>query len=295
VECQLKKLKKEIKMNILTFDVEDWFHVLDNPETKDEKQWIQLESRIHQNMDKIFDLLEKNDQKATFFTIGWIARKYPEIIKNIDSRGHEIASHSDMHQLAYEFNREEFRQDLEISVKSIEDITGKKVRAYRAPGFSVKKENKWVFEELINNGIEIDCSVFPAKRAHGGFEEFGYAEPAYIEMNGSKIKEFPINTYSVLGKNIIFSGGGYFRLIPYPLMRHFMNNSKYVMTYLHPRDFDPEQPMIEGLSAFRRFKSYIGLKSTSSKLDRLLNDFDFTDLQEADSMIEWNDVKVLKL
>ncbi len=114
-------------------------------------------------------------------------------------------------------------------------------------------------------------------------------------MNGSKIKEFPINTYSVLGKNIIFSGGGYFRLIPYPLMRHFMNNSKYVMTYLHPRDFDPEQPMIEGLSAFRRFKSYIGLKSTSSKLDRLLNDFDFTDLQEADSMIEWNDVKVVKL
>ena len=282
-------------MNILTFDVEDWFHVLDNSETKDEKQWIQLESRIHQNMDKILDLLEKNDQKATFFTIGWIARKYPEIIKNIDSRGHEIASHSDMHQLAYEFNREEFRQDLEISVKSIEDITGKKVRAYRAPGFSVKKENKWVFEELINNGIEIDCSVFPAKRAHGGFEEFGYAEPAYIEMNGSKIKEFPINTYSVLGKNIIFSGGGYFRLIPYPLMRHFMNNSKYVMTYLHPRDFDPEQPMIEGLSAFRRFKSYVGLKSTSSKLDRLLNDFDFIDLEEADSMIEWNDVKVVKL
>ncbi len=282
-------------MNILTFDVEDWFHVLDNPSTKDEKQWIQLESRIQQNMDKIFDLLEKNNQKATFFTIGWVARKYPEIIKYIDSRGHEIASHSDMHQLAYEFNREEFRQDLEISVKSIEDITGKKVRAYRAPGFSVKKENKWVFEELINNGIEIDCSVFPAKRAHGGFEEFGYAEPAYIEMNGSKIKEFPINTYSVLGKNIIFSGGGYFRLIPYPLMRHFMNNSKYVMTYLHPRDFDPEQPMIEGLSAFRRFKSYIGLKSTSSKLDRLLNDFDFTDLQEADSMIEWNDVKVVKL
>jgi len=282
-------------MNILTFDVEDWFHILDNPSTKDEKQWIQLESRIHQNMDKIFDLLEKNNQKATFFSMGWVARKYPEIIKKIDSLGYEIASHSDMHQLAYEFNREEFRQDLEMSVKSIEDITGKKVRAYRAPGFSLMHRNKWVFEELIKNDIEMDCSVFPAKRAHGGFEEFGYAEPAYIEVGGSRIKEFPINVYPVFGKNIIFSGGGYFRLIPYPLMKHFMNNSNYVMTYLHPRDFDAEQPMIEGLSAFRRFKSYVGIKGSYQKLEKLINDFTFVDLNEANSMIEWSDAKVVEL
>ena len=282
-------------MNILTFDVEDWFHILDNQATKDEKQWLQLESRIHQNMDKIFALLEKNDQKATFFTIGWVARKYPEILKKIDSLGHEIASHSDMHQLAYEFNREEFKQDLERSVKSIEDVVGKKVKAYRAPGFSLMRENKWVFEELIKNGIEIDCSVFPAKRAHGGFEEFEYAEPAYIEINGSKIKEFPINTHAVLGKNIIFSGGGYFRLIPYPLMKHFMNHSNYVMTYLHPRDFDPEQPMTEGLSAFRKFKSYVGLKNSYTKLEKLINDFTFVDLAEADRMVSWENVKTVKL
>ncbi len=280
-------------MNILTFDVEDWFHILDNPETKGEKQWMQLESRIHQNMDKILNLLEKNNQKATFFSMGWVARKYPEIIKKIDSLGYEIASHSDMHQLAYEFNREEFRQDLEISVKSIEDVVGKKVRAYRAPGFSLMQENKWVFEELINNGIEIDCSVFPAQRAHGGFEEFGYSEPAYIEMNGVKIKEFPINIYPVFGKNIIFSGGGYFRLIPYPLIKYFMNKSNYVMTYLHPRDFDAEQPMIEGLSAFRKFKSYVGLKGSSNKLNRLISDFPFVDLQEANESIDWSKVKTI--
>ncbi len=282
-------------MNILTFDVEDWFHVLDNESTKNEKQWLKLESRIHQNMDKIFTLLEKNNQKATFFTLGWVARKYPEIIKKIDSLGYEIASHSDMHQLAYEFSREEFRQDLEISVKSIEDITGKKVKAYRAPGFSVKHQNKWVFEELIKNGIEIDCSVFPAQRAHGGFEEFGYAEPAYIEMDGSKIKEFPINLYPLFGKNIIFSGGGYFRLFPYSFIKYFMNNSQYVMTYLHPRDFDSEQPLIEGLSEFRRFKSYIGLKSTWSKLDKLLNDYHFIDLQEANESIDWSKSKIVRL
>lgn len=282
-------------MNILTFDVEDWFHVLDNPETKDEKQWVQLESRIHQNMDKIFELLDKHDQKATFFSIGWVARKYPDILKKIDSLGHEIASHSDMHQLAYEFNREEFKQDLDRSIKSIEDVIGKKVRAYRAPGFSLMQGNKWVFEELINNGIEMDCSVFPAKRAHGGFEEFGYAEPAYIEVSGARIKEFPINTYSILGKNIIFSGGGYFRLVPYPFLKYFMNNSNYVMTYLHPRDFDPEQPMIEGLSAFRKFKSYVGIKGSLSKLDRLIEDFNFVDLKDAEESIDWSNIKVIKI
>ena len=282
-------------MNILTFDVEDWFHILDNPETKDEKQWLKLESRIHQNMDTIFSKLDEHNQKATFFCIGWVARKYPDIIKKIDSLGYEIASHSDMHQLAYEFNREEFKQDLKLSVNSIEDITGKKVRAYRAPGFSVMYKNRWVFEELLNNGIEIDSSVFPAKRAHGGFEEFGYAEPAYIEVDGCRIKEFPINLYNLFGKDIIFSGGGYFRLIPYPMMKYFMNKSDYVMSYLHPRDFDAEQPMLEGLSKIRQFKSYVGLKNSLSKLDRLIQDFNFVDLKEADKNIDWKAVKVVQM
>jgi len=282
-------------MNILTFDVEDWFHILDNDSTKNEKQWLQFESRIEHNMDKIFALLEKHNQKATFFSIGWVARKYPKLLKKIDSLGYEIATHSDMHQLAYEFNRDQFRKDLDISVKSIEDITGKKVRAYRAPGFSLMKENKWVFEELINHGIEIDCSVFPAKRAHGGFEEFGCSEPAYINVNGAKLKEFPINVYPVFGKKIIFSGGGYFRLLPYSLLKYFMNHSDYVMTYLHPRDFDPDQPMIKDLSMVRRFKSYVGLEAALNKLEKLITDFNFVDLNEADKMIKWNSAKVVEL
>jgi polysaccharide deacetylase family protein (PEP-CTERM system associated) len=282
-------------MKILTFDIEDWFHILDNPSTKDEKQWVKLESRIHQNMEKILDLLQRHNQKATFFSIGWVARKYPEILKKIDSFGYEIASHSDMHQLAYEFDRNGFRRDLENSIKSIEDVVGKKVRAYRAPGFSLMKQNKWVFEELIENGIEIDCSVFPAKRAHGGFEEFKHAEPAYIDIDGGFIKEFPINIFPILGKNIIFSGGGYFRLFPYTLIKYFMKKSNYVMTYLHPRDFDYEQPMIDGLSEFRKFKSYVGLKGSSDKLDRLISEFDFVDLWAADKSIDWSKSKIIKL
>lgn len=282
-------------MNILTFDVEDWFQILDNESTKNEKEWLQLESRIEQNMERIFALLDKNSQQATFFCLGWVARKYPWLLKRIDEAGFEIATHSDMHQLAYEFNTREFREDLQRSIGSIEEVTGKKVRAYRAPGFSLMRENRWVFEELAEQGIEIDCSVFPAKRAHGGFEEFGYAEPAYIELYGKKIKEFPINTYPVLGQNIVFSGGGYFRLFPYAVIRFLMARSPYVMSYLHPRDFDPEQPMIEGLSALRKFKSYYGLKGAYAKLEKMIKEFDFVDLNTADLAVDWDAARVIRV
>ena len=201
-------------MNILTFDVEEWFHILDNESTKSEKEWANFSYRIDANMDRIFQLLDKHNQKATFFCLGWVARKFPHIIKKIDSLGYEVATHSDLHQLAYEQTEVDFKEDLKRSIGAIESITSKKVITYRAPGFSIKKENKWAFESLAEEGIEIDCSVFPAKRAHGGFEEFGYAEPTYINMNGNRLKEFPINLYSLFGKNLIFSGGGYFRLIP---------------------------------------------------------------------------------
>jgi polysaccharide deacetylase family protein (PEP-CTERM system associated) len=282
-------------MNILTFDVEDWFQILDNESTKNEKEWLQLESRIEQNMERIFTLLDKNSQQATFFCLGWVARKYPWLLKRIDAAGFEIATHSDMHQLAYEFNKREFRADLQRSIGSIEEAIGKKVRAYRAPGFSLMRKNRWVFEELAEQGIEIDCSVFPAKRAHGGYAEFGYAEPAYIELYGKKIKEFPINTYPVLGKNMIFSGGGYFRLLPYPVIRFMMARSPYVMSYLHPRDFDPEQPMIEGLSALRKFKSYYGLKGAYAKLEKMIEEFSFVDLNTADLAVDWDAARVIRL
>ena len=282
-------------MNILTFDIEDWFHVLDNESTKDETTWLSLESRIEKNTDRILEMLEHNNQKATFFCIGWVARKYPGLLRKIQGMGHEIATHSDMHQLAYEFNREEFREDLKRSIGSIHEVTGENVRAYRAPGFSLMNENKWVFEELIAQGIEIDCSVFPAKRAHGGFEEFGTAEPAIIEVAGMKLKEFPINTYPLLGKDIVFSGGGYFRLFPYFMIDHFMKRSDYVMTYLHPRDFDPDQPMIDGLNTVRKFKSYVGLAGAYDKLQRLVKNYDFIDLKTAEKRIDWNQAKVIKL
>ncbi len=282
-------------MNILTFDIEEWFHILDNPETKTEAHWENFESRIHRNMDKIHGLLNENNQKATFFCIGWVAKKYPEIIKEIVRNGHEIATHSNLHQLAYEQNPSEFKNDLEASIKYLEDVSGQKIRAYRAPGFSIMEQNKWVFEILIKNGIEIDCSVFPAARAHGGFEKFGSAEPCWIETDGMKIKEFPINLYTLLNRNLIFSGGGYFRLLPFSILKYFINQTDYVMSYFHPRDFDAEQPMVPGLNAIRKFKSYYGLGATLEKLNKTISGFEFIDLKAADLKIDWNKVKTVKI
>ena len=280
-------------MKILTFDIEEWFHILDNDASKTEAEWEGFESRIHGNMDKIHGVLE--NQKATFFCLGWVARKYPEVLKEIDRRGHEIATHSDLHQLAYEQNRQTFEQDLERSIKSIEDTIGKKVRAYRAPGFSLMEENKWVFEVLLKNGIEIDASIFPAKRSHGGFEQFGHAEPCWIEIDGMKLKEFPINLSSFAGKNMIFSGGGYFRLLPFPVLDYLTKNSDYVMTYFHPRDFDAEQPMVPGLNFVRKFKSYYGLKGCLPKLDKLIKKHEFIDIRTAEASIDWEKAKVVHL
>ena len=282
-------------MKILTFDIEEWFHILDHESTKDESSWNKFDYRIEKNMDKIFQLLENKKQSATFFCLGWIANEFPKVIKKIDNLGYEIGSHSNLHTLAYDQTRGEFKADLEKSINNIEDITGKKVKYYRAPGFSLMESNKWVFEELINKGIEIDCSIFPASRAHGGFEKFPSKSPVIVSADGRKIKEFPINTISLLGKNLIFSGGGYFRLMPYPLIKLLTKRSKYVMTYFHPRDFDFNQPMINDLSKIRKFKSYYGLKNAFEKLEKLINDFDFIDLREANQKFNWEKSEIIKI
>jgi len=282
-------------MNILTFDIEEWFHILDNDSTKGEKEWSNFEYRLDANMDRIFELLERKNQKATFFCLGWVAREFPHILKKINEMGFEIATHSDRHQLAYEQNIDEFKIDLENSIKSIEDVTGNKVTIYRAPGFSIKEDNKWVFEELVHQGIKIDCSVFPAKRTHGGFESYGHAEPSVLKIGNISLKEFPINLFEFANRNLIFSGGGYFRIFPYWMIKQMMKKSDYVMTYFHPRDFDPDQPIIEDLSSARRFKSYVGLNSAFDKLEKLITDFEFVDVNQADKTIVWNKQKIITL
>lgn len=282
-------------MNILSFDVEEWFHLLDNDSTRTEAQWKNYEVRIHENMERIFRVLEDTDTKATFFVIGWIAKTYPDIVKRIAEK-YEVGSHTMNHQLIWQQDRKEFREDIEASVKLLEDITGQKVKAFRAPGFSMRESEGWAIEELHRVGITIDCSVFPARHAHGGMESYATPEPSIIEYNGIRMKEFPVSTKQIAGKHVIFSGGGYFRLIPYWLLKRWAKNcDNYLLSYIHPRDLDAGQPLIKELNMMRRFKSYYGLKGAEDKLKRFLEDFHFIDIATAEKMIDWNSVPVVKI
>ncbi len=282
-------------MKILTFDIEEWFHILDNKKTKHISNWSKFDSRIKIGLNLIYDIIEQTEKSATFFVVGWVAEKYPEIIREISDRGFEIGSHTHLHQLAYEQNRKTFYDDVEKSIKTLENCTGKKVTSFRAPGFSITEKNKWAFEVLHGLGIIKDCSIFPASRAHGGMPSFNRAIPSIIEYNGIKLKEFPINTHTVLGKPFIFSGGGYFRFLPYRIIEKWTLQSDYVMTYFHPRDFDIDQPVVPGLSLARTFKSYVGIKNCKSKLEQWLSDFDFIDLNRATELINWDKVPKIKL
>jgi len=276
-------------LKILTFDIEDWFHLLNNPFTENPKNWKNFESRIHMNMQKIFHLLSSTNTKATFFCLGWMAEKYPDIIKEISKRGLDIGTHSYYHQLTYKLDLRTFKEDIYKSISVLEDLTGKKVVSFRAPSFSITNESLWAYEILYDLGIRIDSSIFPANRSFGGVQNFNHSDPFLININGNFIKEFPISKATFFSKDIIYSGGGYFRIFPYKLTRYF-SQQKYVMSYFHPRDFDYEQPMIKNLSMKNKFKSYVGLKSCLKKLNHWVTDFDFIDLNEAEINIDWKKV-----
>ncbi|MDC1333169.1 polysaccharide deacetylase family protein [Schleiferiaceae bacterium] len=259
-------------MKFITFDIEDWFHILDHPETANPSSWDKFESRIDHGVGLILDLMDKHDLKGTFFCLGWIAEKHPHIIKRIDAAGHHIGTHSYHHQLAYEQTEDEYRKDLSDSIKILSDLTGKTIDAYRAPGFSIKESNLWAFDVMAEEGIKYDSSVFPANRAHGGLPQFTTDQPCkVVTKKGYEIIELPMNTASLLGQKFVFSGGGYFRLLPEWYLKKLFKSQDYVMTYFHPRDFDAGQPMIPGLPRFRKFKSYTGIKQCEQKLNAIIS------------------------
>ena len=313
-------------MNILTFDVEEWFHLLDFDATRTEDKWVKYDVRIYENVDRVLDILERTNTKATFFIIGWIARTYPDVVKKIAAK-YQIGTHTMNHQLVWQQTPEEFRTDVDSSMKLLQDITGQPVECFRAPGFSIRESEAWAFDILADLGIKYDCSVFPAAHAHGGMPSYGAPVPSIIKHGNTLIKEFPITTKTVMGKSVVFSGGGYFRLLPYPILkswsaqaangqsRHMTprilfddngnaveydgtvmtRNVGYLLSYLHPRDLDADQPRLEGLSLPRRFKSYVGVDGAAEKLRRYLKDFKFTDIRTVADKICWEKVPVIDL
>ena len=282
-------------MNLLTFDIEEWFHLLDFDATRTEVEWGRYEVRIYENVNRIFRILDDTGTKATFFIIGWIAKKYPDLVRQIASK-YQIGSHTMNHQLVWQQSREGFKEDVTSSIKMLEDITGTKVECFRAPGFSIRESEAWAFEVLSELGIEYDCSVFPAVHAHGGIASYPCPVPAIIEHEGVRIKEFPVGYKCILGKHVIFSGGGYFRLMPYPIIKRWSKEAgDYMLAYIHPRDLDSGQPMLKGLPLMRRFKSYVGLKDAEGKLRKWLGDFEFVDINSANKSIDWSNHPVVVL
>jgi len=285
-------MKTTEQINILTFDIEEWYHF---DIFSKEDIWLSYPPRMDLYLPKIMDKLDELNTKATFFCLGWIARTYPEVLKQIQQRGHEIACHSDKHFFVREMTPESFNEDLKQALDSIENVIGHKVVSFRAPAFTISEDATWAFGILAENGIENDCSIFPTSRSFGGFPSFGEATPSLIKYKNYEMREFPINTGKVMGKEFVFGGGGYFRLFPYSLIKKLMNESDYNMTYLHMRDFDYGQPRFKHLSSMRYFKSYFGIKQAYPKFEKMLTDFKWINLEQAVKQIDFSKTRQIEL
>jgi len=267
---------------VFSVDVEDWFHILDVPSAPPPESWGALPSRVERNFTHLLELFSEEGVHVTCFFLGWVAERFPRLVKECVSRGHEVASHGWSHRLVYQMTRGEFYDDAKRARESLEDISGTAVRGYRASGFSVTPETPWFFEELAKAGYYYDSSVFPAKRGHGGMEN-ARRTPYVVGADGQRLLEFPLTVAEFAGNPICFFGGGYLRLFPYWLIRkkarQVLEAGNPVVFYVHPREIDPAHPRLP-MSRRRRFKSYVNLHQTEGKIQRILNDFPVTTFRE---------------
>jgi polysaccharide deacetylase family protein (PEP-CTERM system associated) len=267
---------------VFSVDVEDWFHIMDLPDAPQLPQWDRLPSHVAKNFYAILELLNERDVKATFFFLGWVAERHPDLVRAALNSKHEIASHGYAHDLIYEISRQQFSDDVSHAKRLLEDIGGRPVLGYRAPGFSVTDKTPWFFEVLAEAGYAYSSSIFPAERQHGGMLGF-QREPKKVETNAGDIIEFPITVTDVINRPVCFFGGGYLRLFPYFVIKHMskrvLEQGSPVIYYLHPREIDPHHPRMP-MTFKRGIKSYIGLSTVQTKVRRLLRDFSFTTFNE---------------
>lgn len=289
-------------MNILTFDIEEWSIEKDYYGGRKEK-YVEFDLLL----DHILEQLSIYNINATFFCLGKIAIDFPHVIKKIEAGGHEIGSHSHTHRWINKMTLEEFREDTRQAVYALEDLIGKKVKSFRAPAFSIGASNRWAFEILSEFGIENDASIFPGTRDFGGFPNFTEQKPCKIEYNGCSLNEFPIPLYSlpILNKQLAYSGGGYFRLLPLWFVKKQMAVSSYNMCYFHIEDIlTTKSPLLskgdyEGYFKesgslknryLRYFKSNIGRGNAIKNLDDLIATFKFQSIADSIETISWENI-----
>ncbi|MBL8339714.1 MAG: DUF3473 domain-containing protein [Rhodoferax sp.] len=260
--------------NALTIDVEDYFQVSAFAPTIDRSTWDARECRVERNVDRILAMLAERQVQATFFTLGWVAERYPAVVRKIVAAGHELASHGYGHERASDLSEAAFFEDISRAKAILEDISGVQVKGYRAPSFSIGEGNLWAFDCLLRAGYRYSSSIYPIAHDHYGMPD-APRQPHEVRPG---LLEVPITTLRFFNRNFPSSGGGYFRLLPYALSRWMLNRVNTVdgqpgIFYFHPWEIDPGQPRIDGISSKTRFRHYVNIGRTEGRLRALLRDF----------------------
>ncbi|MDZ7592164.1 MAG: XrtA system polysaccharide deacetylase [Rubrivivax sp.] len=260
--------------NALTIDVEDYFQVSAFAPHIRREDWDARECRVEANVDRILALLAERDTRATFFTLGWVAERYPQLVRRIVAGGHELASHGYGHQRASDLNRAELWQDVSRAKQLLEDLSGRAVPGYRAPSFSIGTGNLWAFDVLARAGHRYSSSIYPIQHDHYGMPD----APRFAYRLDNGMLEVPVTTLRVLNRNLPSSGGGYFRLLPYALSRWMIGrvnrqDREAAVFYFHPWEIDTGQPRIPGIGAKTRFRHYVNIPRMERRLGALLRDF----------------------
>jgi polysaccharide deacetylase family protein (PEP-CTERM system associated) len=261
--------------NALTIDVEDYFHVSAFAPHVPREDWDRLPCRVERNVDAILAMLTEHRTRATFFMLGWVAERYPGLVRRIVEQGHELASHGYAHRRVTEQSREEFREDVTRAKRLLEDISGVAVQGYRAPSFSIGEGNLWALECLSEAGYRYSSSIYPVRHDHYGMPS---APRFAFHPQGRSLLELPVTTVRYFNQNLPAGGGGYFRLLPYWVSRAWLKRVNEVdgrpcIFYFHPWEIDPQQPRFRQASALAKFRHYLNLERTEARLCRLLVDF----------------------
>lgn len=272
---------------LISIDVEDWFQVENLKGAIARETWDNQELRIEANMDWILNELDSSNTKCTFFILGWIAEKLPQLVKHIHAAGHEIASHGYGHELIYKHSREVFAQDLERSRKFLEDLTGERILGYRAPSFSI---TDFAIDVLRDQGFRYDSSLFLSIKhdRYGRLKEYPTGDKPVFPL-AENFYEITLSCHKLLGKNIPWAGGGYFRLFPYwlfkPGIAEIAAKEQLYSFYIHPWEFDPGQPKIQSIKASYRFRHYNNLHRTKQRFSDMLRAYPFEPMRNALPMV----------